>query len=186
MAKFAGHFTDALVVIYDKNNNLITKTIVTGHDRGEMYIEVTEGLENVRPGTRLHLLIIHSNGASEFGGTLKSVRQGIYEIPIFGERRRGAARGATRYALNAKASIRDITINSETVTLSDPIQVTIENISKTGLLFKSPELRFILNAAAQIEFDVNGRNTVLIGRVVREQRNEDSTYSFGCRLVFLR
>jgi len=184
MARFAGHFTDALVVVYDNEDNFITKTIVTGHDRGEMYIEIAEGLETVKPGTRLHLLIVHPDGVSEFGGTLKCVRQGIYEIPIFGERRRDA-RGSTRYTINTRALVRDINIGQETVTLRDPISVTVENISKTGVLFKSPELRFIIDAEALIEFEVNSKKTILNAKIVREQHNQDDTYSFGCKLVFM-
>jgi len=184
MAKSLSHFTDALVVIHDNENNFITQTIVTGHDRSEMYIEIAEGMENVKPGTRLHLLIIHPDGASEFGGTLKCVRQGIYEIPIFGERRRGA-RGAVRHPLNADAQIKEIVVNSETVSLADPVQVTIENISKTGILFKSPDLRFIVDVVPQIELNVRGRDTLLRAKIVREQQNSDDSYSFGCQLVFL-
>jgi len=185
MAKYSGHFTDALVVIYDNENNFITQTIISGHNRGEMYIEITEGMENIKPGTRLHLLIIHSDGASEFGGTLKSVRQGIYEIPIYGERKR-EARGSTRHKMNAGALIKEITVDDETITLRDPVDITIEDISKTGILFKSPNLRFIVSVVPQIKVNVNGKETILYAKVVREQKNPDETFSFGCQLVFLK
>jgi len=185
MAKLAGQFTDALVVIYDGDNNYMTQTTVTGHDRGEMYIEVMEGLENVRPGTHLNLLIIHEKGASEFGGLLKSVRQGVYEIPIYGERRRGV-RGASRYKLNTAAIIYEITVNSQTYVLSDPADVIVEDISKTGMRFKSHGLRLIIDAAVHIEFYYHGNRIILNVRVVRECINDDGTYSFGCKLIFKR
>ena len=184
MAKSSSHFTDALVVIHDNEHKFITQTIVTGYNRSEMYIEITEGMENVRPGTRLHLLIIHPDGASEFGGTLKCVRQGIYEIPIYGERIRDA-RGAARLPLNAEALIKEIVVNAATVSLRDPVEVTIENISKTGVLFKSPDLRFIIDVVPRIEFSIHGKETILRAKIVREQQNNDNSYSFGCQLVFL-
>ena len=184
MAKSSNQFTDALVVIHDSEDNFIAQTVVTGFDRSEMYIEITEGMGKIKPGTRLHLLIIHDDGASEFYGTLKCVRQGIYEIPIFGERKRDA-RGSERHPLNADATIREIIISSETIALRDPVRVTIENISKTGVLFKSVYLRFVVGVVPQIEFNIQGRDTVLRAEIVREQQNDDDTYSFGCQLKFL-
>jgi len=83
VANLARNFTDAIVFIYDTDNNLITKTVITAHNRGEMYIEVAKGLENIKPKTRLQLMIIHSGGASELNGSLKSIRQGIFEISIY-------------------------------------------------------------------------------------------------------
>ena len=183
MAKFAGQFTDAPIMIYDIHNNFIAKTIISRHNWGQMYIEVTEGLENTKPGTRLHLLIIHSGGVSEFDGTYKCVRQGIFEITIYGERKRDA-RGSKRLPLNISAQIKEITVNSEIVQLREPVQVTVENISKTGVLVNSPELRLIINVISQIELNIQGRDTILYAKVVREQTNGDGTYSFGCRLVF--
>jgi hypothetical protein len=185
MAKSTSHFTDSLIVVYDNENNLITKTIVTGYDRSEMYIEISEGMENVKPGTRLHLLIIHPDGVSEFSGMLKRVRQGICEIPIFGERKRDA-RGSARHPLRADAQIKEMFINAEKVTLRDPIQVVLENISKTGVLIKSPDIHFIINVILRIEFIIKEKETTLNARIVREQQNNDDTYSFGCQLIFLR
>jgi len=178
-------FTDSLVVIYDNDGYFITKTMVTGHNRHEMYIEVTDGLEYIKPGSRLRLLIIHSAGASEFGGALKQIRQGIYELSLFGERPR-SARGTSRHALNSSAFVSEIIINSEKVALAEPASIIIENISTTGVLVRSPELQFILGVTLQIEFSINGRSTIVYGKTVREQLNADKTYSYGCRLVFLK
>ena len=183
MVKSVTNFTDSLVIILDNRNKLITETIVTGHNRDEMYIEVTEGLESVTPGARLRLMIIHPDGVSEFNGTLKYTRQGIYEIPIFGEHRRGA-RATARYLLNADALIKEMVVNSETVSLRDPIQVTLENISKSGIFIKSPEIRFINDVVLWIEFNVKDKEMVLNAKVVREQKNNDNSYSYGCQLVF--
>ncbi|MCL2151426.1 MAG: PilZ domain-containing protein [Oscillospiraceae bacterium] len=183
MAKSLTNFTDSLVIIRDNGNNLITETIVTGYNRDEMYIEVTEGMENVKPGARLRLLIIHPDGVSEFSGTLKYSRQGIYEIPIFGEQTRGA-RATARYPLNADALIKEMVVNSEKVSLRDPIQVSLENISKSGIFIKSPEIRFINDVVLWIEFNVKGKEMVLNAKVVREQKNNDNSYSYGCQLVF--
>ena len=183
MANSVSRYTDASVVIYDKDDNLITQTNITGHDKNEMYVEVSEGLENIKPGTRLNLVIIHPEGAHKYSGMLRRARKGVYEISIFGERTR-AARRATRYQLCANASITDIIVDSEPMTLSEPIQVTIEDISKTGILFKSPDLRFIIDVEVQMEVNIKGKDSILKAKIMREQEDANGVFSFGCELIF--
>ena len=200
MANLASNFTDALIFIYDSNNNLITKTFVTGHNRGEMYIEISEGLERVKPKTRLNLLILHSSGASELSGFLKSVRQGIFEISIFRERQRDL-RTSVRHRLNASAVISDmiietvlydddeIALNTEAMTIKEtllggPIAITIEDLSSTGMLIKSRHIRFDMAAILKIEFVLHGKDVILYGAVVREQVHKNDVYRYGCKLYF--
>jgi len=185
MSNQAGQFADSLVVIYDNDNNYITKTIITAHEKKENYIEIAEGLESLKTGARLNLLIVHSDGVSEFGGTLSAVRKGVFEISLFGERQRDA-RGAARHTLEAEAIIKDMIIKSKRYTLREPAKVTIENISATGVFLTSPEVRFVIGAVVQIEVEIHGKQTILHGKVVREQQRGDGTYSFGCQLIFLK
>jgi len=190
MASPSGNFVDSLVVIYDNENNYIAKTIITGHNKNEQYIEVVGGLESVKTGTRLHLLIVYQDGCSEFGGTLSGVHKGVggrldvFEISLFGERPRDA-RGAVRHTLNSSAIIREVVVNSKRYALREPVNITIINISTTGVLIMSPELRFVMGSMLRIEVDIHGKETILLGKVVREQRHDDGTHSYGCQLVFL-
>ena len=184
MGNLASQFTDALVFIYDKNNNLITKTRITGHNRGEMYIEVEKGLENIRLKTRLQLLIIHPNGVSELSGFLKSVRQGVFEISVFGERQRDV-RTSVRHTLNASAIISDMVRESEPEKLAEPKQIVIENLSTTGILLRTKTLHIEKGTYLQIEFKLHGKDVILFSEVVREQVIDDDTCKYGCKLHFL-
>jgi len=184
MASLASSFTDAVVFIYDKNNNLITKTIITRHNRNEMYIEVAKGLENVKLKTRLQLLIIHSGGASELNGTLRSIRQGLFEISIFGERQRDV-RTSVRRTLNASAAISDMVTDSESEKPPAPIQIVIENLSATGILIKTRTMRMEIGTFLQIEFKLHGKDVILFSEVVREQVHDGDVYKYGCKLHFL-
>ena len=183
MANHASHFVDSLVFIYDTENNLIARTTVTGYGRDEMYIEVAGGLENVKPGIRLHLLIIHSTGASELSGTYKSMRQGIYEISIYGERQRDV-RASARRVLNTSAVISDMVSELGTEELSAPLPVTIVNMSTTGVLISPKDIHLKTGALLQIEFNVSRKVCILYAEVVREQTDSDGTLRYGCRLHF--
>jgi len=184
MAYLASQFTDSLAYIYDNDNNFIAKTTVTGHDRDEMYIEITDGLKKIKPKTRLNLLIIHPKGVSELYGTLKSVRQGVYEIAVYGERQRDV-RAASRHKLNVPAVISDMVTEIAIETLPVPQHVIVENMSKTGILVKTSFKRFDIGSLLQIELEVNGKSLIIYGEVVREEIYEDQTFGYGCQLVFL-
>jgi len=184
MAKLASHFTDALIFIYDEKNNLITKTTITGHNRDEMYIEVSKGLENIKLKTRLQLLIVHSGGTSEVNGFLKSSRQGIFEISIFGERLK-EVRTNVRHKINASAVISDMATDAEPEKLEEPIQITLEDLSTTGTLIKTWSKRFEMGTFLQIEFKLRGKDMVIFAEVVREEVHDDDVYKYGCKLEFM-
>ena len=185
MASLGGSFTGSLVVVYDQDNNYITKTVITGHDKKDMYIELAGGLEKVRIGARLNLLIVHAKGASEFGGTLKILRQGRYEISLFGEKKRGA-RDSTRRTMNTVAVIKHYFFNNIRDTFNEPVDVIIENISTTGVSLKSMQTRFILSAVLEIEFNLHGKSVIIHGKVLREQENDDGSCNYGCKLIFYK
>jgi len=183
MANYAGHFVDSPVFIYDTNNNLIARTKITGYGKAEKYIEVAEGLKNVKPGTKLLLLIIHATGASELGGVLKSVRQGIYEISIYGEKEREVRVNARR-VLNASAVISDMAYGYETKTPAEPMPVTIVDMSITGILINSRDNRLDIGALLQVEFNVHKKTCILYGEIVREHTGASGAYEYGCKLYF--
>ena len=180
-----GNFTDSLVVIYDSENNYITKTVITAHNKLGMLIEVAEGLANVRLGTRLNLMIIHADGVSEFGGILKSWHSDIFEIGLFNERSR-RKRSATRHTPNISAVIHSMIVGTTQEMLRSPMNVTIENMSTTGVLIRSPLAQLPVGAILQIELKISGRSVVLHGKVLREQENDDTSFGYGCKLMFLK
>jgi len=183
MANIPGQYAGSLVMIFDSNNNFISQTIVAEHNKRDMYIVVKAGLENIKTGSRLNLLIIHSQGASEFGGILKIARKGSNEISLFGEHQRGA-RAAMRHTLNVPALIRVIIVDTKQEMLYEAQQVIIENISTTGIMVKSPLMLFPIGAILRVESNINGKDAILYGQIIREQLNSDNTYSYGCKLIF--
>jgi len=176
-------FMDSPVFIYDADSKLITNTTVIGHDRELRCIEVAEGLYNVDLGAQLHLLIIHSSGASELRGTLEDESLGIYRIALQEEHRRGV-RSSARHTLNAPAIISDMVIEGEPVTLNEPLLVTIENMSKTGILVNALDTSLEMGSLLQIEFSVSNKTGIIYGEVVRAVQHDDGAHRYGCQLYF--
>ena len=174
---------DCPIIIFDEQKNLITETIVTGYGKDEMYIEVSEGLENISIGSRLWLLVIHADSVSEFSGKLTSLRQGIYEISVHGQRKRDS-RGSPRFSIDIPAVINNLIIDSEVVNLTNPINVTIKNISSTGLMIESKSLPLHKGVSLNIEFKLHDKNTITLCKVVREPKTGSTPNHFGCQLIF--
>jgi hypothetical protein len=174
---------DCPIFIYDENNNLITETVVTGYGKNEMYIEVSSGLESTAPGTRLRLVVIHPDSVSEFAGKLTSLRQGIYEISIHGQLKRDA-RGAQRISFNIPGTISTFLINSEVVKLMNPLNITIKNISATGLMIESKDLPLNEGISLNVEFSLNGKNSIILSKVVRTPEPGSDPNCFGCQILF--
>jgi hypothetical protein len=184
MARNLNRFTDSLIFIYDNDNNFLAKTTVIKHDRAGMYIEVANGLKNVKPRSRLKLLIVQPDGVNELSGILNSVRQGICEIAIFGLRKR-KVRNLSRHTLNASALVSDMVDSSGAEIFFVPHPVIIENLSTTGILIESQSVRFDIGSLLQIEFNIHGKNAIIFGEVVREETHDNDVFKYGCKLVFL-
>ena len=183
MAKSEVDFVNSLVFIYDKNNNLVTKTTVTGHNRDEKYIEVSEGLDKIEPKTRLQLLIIHPHEASEYNGIFVDSRNGKYRILVY-DRRKRDVRVSVRRTVNVSAIISDMVLESEAETLEAPLPVVIEDMSTTGILIKSRAMRLEMGALLQIELKAEKKTGILYCEIVREQKKADGAYRYGCQLYF--
>jgi len=185
MAGKMGRFDEALAVIYDSNNEFITKTVVTGHDKSTMYISVAHELKEVKTGARLNVLIVHPSGASEFGGILRRARTAISqcEISLFGEKQR-YVRASRRHTLNIPAVVNDLIINDQEESFIEPLPITIEDLSSTGIRIKSHVLRFEVGHTLKVEFSLKGRDAIIVGQIRREQVNDDNSFSYGCQLIF--
>ena len=197
MSDAMGHFMDGLVFIYNKNNELIVKTSITGHNPDKKSIEVSEGLDKIEPRTRLQLLIYHSGGASELKGILKESRQpGKFEILIYDEKQKDL-RVSVRRTLNAPAVISDMVVDpdaevadadapvaGESGAMPPILPVTIENMSVSGVLITSGEMRLQPGTLLQIELKMGKKTGILYGEVLREQERDDGAFSYGCKLYF--
>jgi len=183
MANSEFDFVNSLVFIYDKNNKLITKTTVTGHNRDERYVEVSDGLDRIEPKTRLQLLIIHTQGASEYNGILVDARNGKYRILVYDEMKRDV-RVSVRRTVNVSAIISDMVLETEERALEAPLPVVIENMSTSGILIKSRGMRLEMGALLQIELKADRKTGILYCEIVREQKQADGAYRYGCQLYF--
>jgi len=174
----------ALAVIYDSNDNFIKKTIITSYDKRLMNIEISDKLKEIKTGARLNILIIHENRASTFHGILRRLQKGVCEITLFDEQKR-AGRAAKRFKLGIPAVINTMIINKKQEHFTIPLEVIIDNLSSSGAYIKSPLGGFEVGHIVQLQFSMNEQESVIYGKIVRVEKNVDSTFGCGCQLLFM-
>ena len=173
-------FIGCPVIVYDDEENYIAKTVISDHNKIEMYIEISADIE---VGVRLNILIIHPEGAYEFGGVSRRNNGVFSEISLFREQQR-SARATTRHELNTPATVNGLIIGFESRPFTTPLPIIIENISTTGALIKASKKHFEMGSTLEIDIDISGKKGLVYGTIIREKENEDKTFSFGCRFVF--
>ena len=177
-------FRDCPVIIYDNDGNQMGSTVVKEHDKREMTISVSELPEGATQGERLDLLIIYSGGAGRFYGTpRKSMGIGAYEIALFKEHEQ-YSRGAERFKLSAPALINNIVTNLGKTPLEPPVKVVVKDLSTNGMLIKAPPGNFKKGQTLEIDVNIQGKDVVFYGLILREQEGDYNTVSYGCKFVF--
>ena len=189
MAGSAANFKNYPVFIHDEDGNYIAKAIISAYFKPEMRIVISRGPEDpenfddIKIGARVNILIIHPDSTYEFSGVTRSNNGTSCEITLFRERER-TGRASPRHTLNIPAFVGRMIVDSSQEQFSEPVTVIIENISATGVLVRSPLMRFKKGTALEFEVNINGKDVLLDARVVREQTNDDGSDSYGCQFIF--
>ncbi|MDR0469846.1 MAG: PilZ domain-containing protein [Peptococcaceae bacterium] len=183
MTTNASTFIDCPVIIYDDNDNYLDRSYITEHDKNSMYIEIYGKLDTVNEGSRIKLLIVHSGGASEFGGVARRVTNNRRLISLHNEHSRNA-RNSVRHTINSPASVTSLAHGSERKIYDDPPKVVVENISATGVLLKSYSKHYRVGSIMDIDLAIDGKTVRLTCKIIREMLNADDTFGFGCKFIF--
>ncbi|MDR2908987.1 MAG: PilZ domain-containing protein [Oscillospiraceae bacterium] len=176
------NFSRCPAVIYDEGGSLIAKAIIVDHDRKTMTVTLLDGLDSVKAGTRLGVLIIHAEGASEFSATARGSTNGYRELAIFNQRSR-EGRAAPRRRADMPAFIKTLTVGESTRNFRPPFEVFVKNISATGMLINAPEGFFTAGASTEIIIRIGESETLLRGEIVRKTSQPDMTCDFGFKFV---
>lgn len=169
-------------VIYDENGNYITKTFLRGFRKTDLSISIRKDTPGVARGTRLVIMIMHSNETSEYNGIARGIIYDMREISLF-KRQHAKGRGDARFAVDAPAVVKTVIVNANKITLPIPQNVRVVNISKSGILLSSVINFFEVGVILEISMNFNGKDTLLIAQVKREMHNEDGSFSYGCKLI---
>ena len=189
-------FVGGSAVIRDSSGNMIAETKIMDYDRKFMIIRVKGRLAHLRKDEVVKVLILRASNTYEFTGVVRLAQQDVADIAL-AKGGKKENRGATRYKLKSSARIDRIFANTVLLNLPVPAEVTITNISATGLCFESTRT-FRVDGKLEIKMKIGDNDVAKTIRVVRmtakevpapkvldeeeaEEAKKEIEYEYGCQ-----
>ena len=181
MAVLGSIYIDHTVLIYDTNNNHLTTTVVTEHDKASQLIQVKKMPKGLNTNDDCKLLIMSSPTPCEYLGRVRKVG-GIVTIAMFqGQEKEN--RGAARYSINAVARIDALIIDSESYTLQTPVFVKLINISTSGVRFRAPFYSLEVGDTFLMHMVISNNKKRITTEVLNCVNNGQTSSDYGCRFL---
>ena len=181
MSVSGGDLTGCSVLVYDLEGNHLSDTIVTEFDKNSMRIEVEEMPAALGQGTECMMLIMMSPTPFEFHGRV--IKEGTKTAIALFKGHEKESRGATRYRVDHTATIEYLVCNSRAYPLHTPLEVSVMNISKSGVRFKTPFYAMTDGDRFQIRLKISGGEKQLIADVTNHTDVQSDKSEYGCRFL---
>ena len=181
MAALGSIYKDHTVLIYDTNNNHLTTTVVTEHDKASQLIQVRKMPKGLEINDDCKLLIMSSPTPCEYLGRVRKVG-GIVTIAMFqGQEKEN--RGAARYPITAYAKIDALVIDGNSHTLQTPVNVALINISTSGVRFRAPYYSLVTGDTFMMHMVISNNKKRITTEVLNYVDNGQVSSDYGCRFL---
>lgn len=166
----------------EENENIVCDSKITEYDRSKITVQLEDSLNEFRENDKVFLLIVKKDAILEFRGTVRKVNsRGSREIALFKGRAK-EDRESARYNVNVPAEVEAILIEGRVTTLTPPVDVTITNISTTGISMRTGANIFNVKTRFLIKLNLGESETAFRTCVKRRKAVEDNIYEYGCAL----
>ena len=181
MSALTSDFAGNTVLIYDANGKHLIDTTVSDYDKSSHQIQVTDMPEELKVNDTCKTLILSSPVPCEFRGRVKKTG-GIFYIAMYmGQEKE--SRNATRYPIIVPALITAFVIDGTVHTIQSPVEVTLINISTTGVRFSAPYYSFDNGDELHIHAIINKSRKKITAEVIDHKDKENNTTEYGCRFL---
>jgi len=181
MSALLGDFTDCSVLLYDMSGNHLGSTVIREHDKKEQQIKVNLMPTVLRANDNCRVFILSSPTPCEFSGKLKKIGGSLIIAMFQGQEKEN--RGAMRYPVNTSAKIEALIIDEQSYYLQTPVDVTLINISTSGVRFRAPFYSLIENDVFMMDFIISNANKTITAEVVNCMDKGTESSDYGCRFV---
>jgi len=169
------------VLIYDEAGNQPVSSTITEYNRNTLRIEVKELPGYLDIGSVCRLLILSSPSPCEFQGRVVKEGNKKYIAMFFGHEKEN--RTAARFKVKFPAMIENLICDGKAYPLLTPLEVTMVNISQSGVRFRTPENAFSEKDRFQMKVLINNNTKLLIADVVNHTETDNGSSEYGCRFL---
>ena len=181
MAASNTDYTGCSVLIYDPEGNHLGNTVVTDHDKNTLRIELQTVPAALVSGAGCKLLILMAPTPYEYQG--RAVKEGTKITIAMYKGKEKENRGSARYKINLKAAIENLICDGRAYPLHTPLEVTLVNISKSGVRFRTPFFALTKGDRFQMRIKISDNEKLLIADVVNHMDKGSEASEYGCRFL---
>ena len=176
-----GKYSGCMALIFDVDGNELGETFVNSISNSNTHINLENLPKVLNIGSACKLLILTDPQPCEFNG--KIVNDGEANIvAIFQGRERGRRRDV-RYKTNATAQIDCLILEGNEYSLLEPIDVTVINLSISGIRFSAPRNTLIQGDIIKLILSLTNAIKFLIVEVVNLMDIDTTNSEYGCRFL---
>jgi len=182
MSVLSDNYTGCTVFIYDMNGDHLLDTVVTDHNREEQQLKVNSLPVELHINDKCSLLVLTSPSPCEYLGKVKKIGGNIFIAMYQGQEKEN--RTATRYAVNAPAMIDTLITEGHPYSLHTPLNVTLINISTSGVRFRAPYYSLAEGDVFQMRMVISQNKKKLIAQVLNHIDKEPVSSDYGCLFLY--
>ncbi len=173
------------VFIRDENSDATVRTTIVVYFKGSMTIQVRASLKDFSVGMHVVAVILSEHGVHEYRAVVRKITPTMSELSLYKGMVKQESRTATRYPVNAPATVVSLIAEARRMPLHTPLEVYIVNISTSGVLFRSKPDYFALEAIVELHLQIDGKVMILDATVVRMTHTDNTTTDYGCKFIEL-
>ena len=183
MASSAGNYVNCPVLVYDEDDNNISRTTIIEYDMNSKRITLEEPQVSLKDGDTCRLLILTEPSPREYQGRLRRDIWGEHFALFKGQAREG--RQAARHKVNLVAFIENMVCDGKAYPLHNPVPIKLINISVGGMRFRAPANTLTNGDRFQTSVVLKGEKKLLIAEVVNHNEDGDNS-EYGCRFLIAK
>jgi hypothetical protein len=175
-----GNYTGCAILVYDANSHeLLARTVVSGHDKAAMSVELDMRLP-FKNGTAVSVLILTNPVPKAYQGRLSIHGSKTSVAMHHGRTQEG--RKSKRYNTNLPASLLLVVRDGQVFDFQPPFQVALVNISTTGVRIRAPQAVLSDGDIIQLQMMIGEKTQIMTAEVVFSAGSAAGSV-YGCRFI---
>lgn len=168
----------------DVSQKTIAETVITEYSKVSLVITVDSLYSELKEYQLVTVIILNSNCIYEYKGVLrKQPASSLTEIALFKGKTK-ESRTSKRYSVNTPAKVETLVIANRLVSLPDPLEALVLNISTKGALIKTSSALNI-GTTFQLIMSIGNKETILNTSVVRMNYIDAHNTEYGCKFNYI-
>ena len=181
MAVAGSNYVNSPVLVYDDNDNNLSRSHVVEYDSNSKRIRLEQTPPSLEDGDACKLLILTEPSPREYQGRVRNDLTGKFIALYRGREKEN--RKAARYKVDIEATIDYMVYEGRAFALHTPLKIRVTDISVGGMRASAPPNALLDGDRFQTSVGIKDEKKLLIAEVVYHLDHESKNSEYGCRFL---